>query len=94
MSEWHPIKYRPMMEEEKEHYELYEDDDEAEMFDCVMPEDGEKILITYEVDVCGKKKRYVSAETCEYDGYYYGLEDNDWDGAVAWMPFPEPFEGE
>lgn len=83
MSEWIPIKYRPMTEEEKKYYEEYTDVEE--MFDCPMPEDGQEILIS--------TKFGVYADICDIDEKYgYGLENHeDWEGVLAWMPLPEPY---
>jgi len=83
---WVPIKYRPMDEEEKQYWSEYMGvDDEMEMFDCPMPEDGQEILVTF-------KSGYVNMDVCEIDGGLYGLEGNgDWDGIIAWMPLPEPY---
>ena len=83
---WIPIKYRPMDEEEKQYWSEYMGaDDEMEMFDCPMPEDGQEILVTF-------KSGYVNMDICEIDGGLYGLEGNgDWDGIIAWMPLPEPY---
>ena len=92
--EWIPVKYRPMTAEERKRFEEeyiygYElEDDEALMFDCEMPEDGQEILVS-----C----RYgrVDEDICQYDGEFYGLEGNDdWDGIIAWMPLPEPYREE
>ena len=88
---WIPVKTRPMDEEERaywsEHlgYDIeYED---AVMFDCKMPDDGQEILVSF--------RRWVSMDRCEIDGGLYGLDGNgDWDGVVAWMPLPEPYKGE
>ena len=84
---WIPIKYRPMDEEEKQYWSEYmAADDEMEMFDCPMPEDGQEILVTF-------KSGYVNMDICEIDGGLYGLEENgDWDGIIAWMPLPEPYK--
>lgn len=91
--EWIPVKYRPMTAEERKRFEEeytygYElEDDEALMFDCKMPEDGQEILVSY---------RYgrVDKDICQYDGEFYGLEGNDdWEGIIAWQPLPAPFEG-
>ena len=91
--EWIPVKYRPMTAEERKRFEEeytygYElEDDEAIMFDCKMPEDGQEILVSY-------RYGYVDKDICQYDGEFYGLEGNgDWEGITAWMPLPEPYTG-
>lgn len=91
--QWIPVKTRPMTEEERRYYaeSLGWDitDDEAVMFDCKMPEDGQEIWVCSK---CGN----VWVDKCEVDEGI-GLEENgDWLDIVAWMPFkkPEPWKGE
>ena len=91
--QWIPVKTRPMDEEERAYYtEIYSwelTDEEAVIFECQMPEDGQEIWVCSE---CGN----VWIDTCEIeDGI--GLEGNgDWNDIVAWMPHykPEPWKGE
>ena len=90
---WIPVKTRPMDEEERKYY-LEElgwslDDNEAVMFDSLMPGDGQEVWVCSK---CGN----VWQDTCEIDEGI-GLEENgDWLDIVAWMPFerPEPWKGE
>lgn len=91
MSEWIIVKSRPMDAEEREYWEeqLGEElaDEDAVMYDCPMPEDGQEILVSY--------RKWISMDKCEIDEGCYGLEGNgDWDGVIAWMPLPEPPKGE
>ncbi len=90
MSEWIPIKSRPMDEDEREEwsdklgYEL--EDYEAVIYVSPLPDDGQDVLIclrggdiridTFEEDDCG-------CYFCEYGG--------EMNGVVAWMPLPEPY---
>lgn len=88
--QWIPIKTRPMDEEEREYWEDhfgYElADEDAVLFDCKMPDDGQEILVSY--------RKWISMDKCEVDDGCYGLEGNgDWDGVIAWMPVPEPYKG-
>lgn len=88
---WIPVKFRPMDSEEREYWEeqFGEElaDEDAVMFDCPMPEDGQEILVSY--------RRRVDMDKCEIDGGCYGLEGNgDWEDVTAWMPLPEPWRGE
>lgn len=88
---WIPVKMRPMDSEEREYWEDqfgYElENEDAVMFDCQMPEDGQEILTSF--------RKWTSVDRCEIDGGCYGLEGNgDWDGVIAWMPLPEPYIGE
>ena len=92
--EWIPIKYRPMTSEERkefaEYYGIeYCDTLEEKAFDCPMPEDGQKILIStlwgVDIDVADN----------DIDGGFicYGLEGNgDWSGVNAWRPLPERYK--
>lgn len=96
--EWIPIKYRPITNEERkeiaEHYGIENCDTiEEKTFDCPMPEDGQRILLSrsWGVDID------VADNDIDGEGFIcYGLEGNgDWDGVIAWMPLPEPYkEGE
>ena len=90
-SAWIPVTTRPMDSEEREywsdHFGYPLDDEDAVIFDCKMPEDGQKILVSYST--------FVSMDTCEIDGGCYGLEENgDWEGVTAWMPMPEHYKEE
>lgn len=88
---WIPVKMRPMDSEEREYWEDQFgeelEDEDAVMFDCPMPEDGQEILVSY--------RKWISMDKCEIDGGCYGLEGNgDWEDVIAWMPLPEPYGGE
>lgn len=91
-SQWIPITYRPMTEEEVreacEKWGVKELEDwEKRVFTCHLPDDGQEILVSY-----GK---YVQEDICSWDEYGCGLENNgDWDGVDAWMPKPEPYKKE
>ena len=87
---WIPVKYRPMDEEERaywsEHLGYDIECEDARLFDCKMPDDGQEILVSF--------RKFVSKDKCEVDCGCYGLEGNgDWDGVTAWMPLPEPYKG-
>ena len=87
MSEWIPMTRRPMTEDEKEHYnEILEYYDDAEVFDCPLPEDGQEVLIT----VYGETEVDTFIRD-EVDGCYF--EYRDIDDVRAWMPLPVPYEG-
>lgn len=93
-SQWIPVTYRPMTEEEEkklcEELGIKEgslEDWEKRVFTCRLPDDGQEILTSF-----GK---YVREDICSWDEYGCGLENNgDWDGIDAWMPMPEPYTKE
>lgn len=90
---WIPIKTRPMTEEERQEYSEYFgydiEYDEAVMFECKMPDDGQDVWVCSK---CGN----VWQDTCVVEEGI-GLEGNgDWLDIVAWMLFdkPEPYQEE
>ena len=77
---WIPFTRRPMTEEEQEDYP-----DCTFMFDCVLPDDGDEILVS--------SGRFVWMDTfCNDDGCYLDGGD-DIDEDMAWMPLPKPYKG-
>lgn len=88
---WIPIKSRPMDENERQHYSEHIGydltDDEAVIYCCELPDDGEEVL------TCNRYG-YVRMDTFSTDpadGCYF--EDNgEMDGIVAWMRKPKPYE--
>lgn len=89
--QWIPVKTRPMDKEEREywsdHFGCDLEDEEAVLFDCKMPDDGQEILVSY--------GHWISMDKCEIDGGWIGLEGNgDWYGVSAWMPLPEPYRAD
>lgn len=93
--EWIPIKYRPMTTDERNEFAEYYgvefcDTLVEKVFDCTMPEDGQKILISSSWGV----SEDVADNDIAGEGFTnYGLEANgDWDGVDAWMPLPEPYK--
>lgn len=93
-SQWIPVTYRPMTEEEEkklcEELGIKEgslEDWEKRVFTCHLPDDGQEILVSYD--------KYVQEDICSWDEYGCGLENNgDWVGIEAWMPKPEPYKKE
>ena len=77
---WIPFTRRPMTEEEQKDYPNC-----TFMFDCVLPDDGDEILVS--------NGRFVWLDTfCnDIDGCYLDSGD-DIDEDMAWMPLPEPYE--
>jgi hypothetical protein len=80
---WIPVKWHEITDEERER-EGYPKDWVCHL-DCILPEDGEEILIT-------TKNGYVEKDTAYCDDGYYLDSGYDWvDDVVAWMPLPEPY---
>lgn len=89
--QWIPVKMRPMDSGEREYWEEQFgeklEDEDAVIFDCPMPEDGQEILVSY--------RKWISMDECEIVNGCYGLDGNgDWEGVIAWMPIPKPYKGE
>lgn len=94
-SQWIPVTYRPMTEKERiefaKHYGIeYCNTSNKKAFDCPMPEDGQKILIStlWGVDID------VAYNDIDGEGFIcYELEGNgDWSGVNAWRPLPERYK--
>jgi len=86
--DWIPIKWHEITEEERER-EGYPEEWITHL-DCLMPDDGQEILIT----VKGSKgSRWVEKDTALIDDGHYLDSGYDWvDDAIAWMPLPEPYK--
>lgn len=77
---WIPVKFRPLTEEEQEEYPDY-----CCMADCLMPNDGEEILVS-------TKHGTVEKDECVFDNGYSLDSGYDWQtDIVAWMLLPEPY---
>lgn len=91
MSEWIPIKTRPMDDKERREWSEklgYDIEyDEAVIFVSQLPDDGQEVL------TCDKWGR-VRLDTFIYDDGCYFEDNGDMDGIVAWMPLPAPWKGE
>ena len=82
-SPWIPVKFRPLTDEEQKEYPDY-----CYMADCLMPDDGEEILVS-------TKYGRVEEDECRFDDGYYLDSGYDWQtDIVAWMPKPEPYKEE
>lgn len=90
--EWIPCKWRKTTEEE------YETTGCAQIADFPIPENLQEILITKErIDRLGKKERYVKTDICYCSSNRLKLfldSCDDWNNVLAWMPFPQPYDGE
>ena len=80
-----PIKWHEITEEEREE-EGYPEEWSV-FIDSVMPNDGERILVT-------TKHGEVEIDTCYEDVGFYLDSGWDWvDDIIAWRPLPKPWEG-
>ena len=82
---WIPFKTRPLTKEEKEEHPEWDG-----IFDCKLPDDGQRILVN--VSVRGHEsvqydEFYADDGSYLDSGYEIGTE------ATAWMPLPEPYMG-
>ena len=83
---WVPMTTRPMTEEEKEKYrEQLEYVDDAVIFNCPLPDDGQEVFIT----VYGETELDTFYNDA-IDGCYF--ENRDIENVTAWMPKPKPYE--
>ena len=80
VSRWIPVKFRELMEEEKERFR----DECDKAFDCPLPDDGQEVLVS--------TKWGVDKDTFCIDGYGVYFENYDADDLLAWMPLPEPYK--
>lgn len=79
---WIPFTRRPMTEEEKKDYPNC-----TFIFDCVLPDDGDEILVS------NGRFVWMDAFCNDIDGCYLDSGD-DIDEDMAWMPLPEPYREE
>lgn len=81
---WISFRLRPMTEEEKEEHPEWDC-----ILDCKLPDDGQAILVTIEID----GRRWVNYDEYYEDGGSY--LDSGYEictEAKAWMPLPEPYK--
>lgn len=89
--EWHPIKKRPLTEEELRDFKdiFGEDDVPGYILEGPLPEDGQMILVTYQM----RGEPVVAVDVCIADEMSYYLEDlDDFDRIDAWAAFPKPYK--
>ena len=78
---WIPFTRRPMTKEEQEDYPNC-----TFIFDCVLPDDGDEILVS------NGRFVWMDAFCNDIDGCYLDGGD-DIDEDMAWMPLPKPYKG-
>ena len=87
-SSWIPVKWHEITDEERKR-EGYPEEWRT-MLDCLMPNDGEEILVTIKSSRGGL---HVEKDVCYVDDGYSLDSGYNWiDDVVAWMPLPAPFE--
>jgi len=84
---WIPIKTRPMTDEEKEYYSEYLFEDNGFIYECLLPNDGQEVLITSKYGSVDKTTFYTDC-----GNYFENYED--YDEVIAWQPLPECWKGE
>jgi len=85
---WHPIKKRPMDDEERKEWSErlgYDVEYEDAYIYSNLPDNGEEVLVCYS---WGNIRIDTFYDDCE--GAYFE-ENGDMDGIVAWMPLPKPY---
>lgn len=88
--EWIPIKTRPLDREEKEYYAemgLVEDDLPPFAYDCLLPDDGEEVLITN----CYGDVEFDTFVRDEYNGCYFEERCDDGE-VIAWAHKPSAYK--
>ncbi len=83
-SRWIPVKTRPLTEEEKREYA---DEGFDFMYDCLLPDDRQEVLITTKY---GYVEKTTFFKDCG-DYFEYWQEEED---VLAWMPKPVPYKEE
>lgn len=87
-NKWIPVTSRPMIREEYEENAYVGDYDipfeEARVFTCPLPDDGQEILISH--------GGFVDKDVVSWDDGYIALENYEYFEEIsAWMPLPEPY---
>lgn len=87
---WIKVTQRPMTDEEKDMLTMDELDEliDYEIYDCVLPEDGQEVLITTRSGNVISTTFWHDESGCFFENYE---EDGD---VLAWMPLPEPYKEE
>lgn len=86
--QWIPVTSRPMTMEEYEENDYVREYDipfeDAKVFTCPLPEDGQEILISH--------GGYVDQDIVSWEDGFIALENFEYFEEIsAWMPLPEPY---
>lgn len=82
MSEWIPVKFHKITDEERQENGYPEEWDIV--FDCKMPDDGQEILVSTRWGV-SQDTAYDDIDECYLENH------DDWEDVDAWMPLPKPY---
>lgn len=86
--EWIHITFRPMTDEEYEHYSSEIGDcpkEECCVYSCQMPEDCEEVLITTSWGKVCEDIYHQEIDCCYFEDH------DDPDDVIAWMKKPQPY---
>ena len=86
---WIPVKTRKLTDAEEE--DMFENSNYYYnyMFDCLLPEDGEKVLVTTSTGEVTDTTFYDEG----IDGCYFEFYEDEGD-VIAWMPKPKSYKAE
>lgn len=86
---WIPVKTRKLTDAEEE--DMFENSNYYYnyMFDCLLPEDGEEVLVTTSTGEVTDTTFYDEG----IDGCYFEFYEDDGD-VIAWMQKPKPYNAE
>ena len=93
--EWIEVKFREPTEEEREDLGIDEEDDDAYVFDCKLPEDGQMVLLTIRMkngDLVVTTDTFCVDDFGPYFEYFEDFDGRDDVEIIAWAPIPEPFK--
>lgn len=79
---WIPVVERSLTDEEREEY----GEDVGFMYDCILPEDGQEVLVSTPYGV--RQTRFFT----DYGYYFEDYEDRG--EVIAWMELPTPFDSQ
>lgn len=86
---WIPIKTRKLTDVEEQDMIENSNSYYTYMFDCLLPEDGEEVLVTTSTGEVTATTFYDEG----LDGCYFEYYEDDGD-VIAWMPKPKSYKAE
>lgn len=91
VQQWHVIKKRHMTNDERIEWSErlgYNIEDEEAFIYANLPDDGQEVLVSTQYGNVCTDTLYQDEDGCYFE------ENGDMDGIVAWMPLPQPYNGE